>query len=97
MERVISKIGYSAAKKKSRKAANLWSISSTYYEQLLCQNSFTKKLQSQTATREKLRKTLSYKKGSSKMLMKLTPVVNFNITFQQIFSTFLLPKNYIKA
>ncbi len=32
-----------------------------------------KKLQSQTVTREKLRKTLPYKKGSIQMLMKLTP------------------------
>jgi hypothetical protein len=31
------------------------------------------KLQSQTATREKLCKTLSYKKGASKMLMKFAP------------------------
>ncbi len=48
------------------------SISSTYYEELLGQNSSAKKLQSQTVTREKLRKRLSYEKGLSKMLMKLT-------------------------
>jgi len=35
-------------------------------------NSFGKKLQSQTVTREKLPKTLSYRKGTHKMLMKLT-------------------------
>jgi hypothetical protein len=32
-----------------------------------------KKFQSQTVTREKLPKTLSYKERASKMLMKLTP------------------------
>jgi len=46
------------------------SISSTFYEQLLRRYSFGKKLQSQTAIREKLRKALSYKKGLSKILMK---------------------------
>jgi len=45
--------------------------------QLLRQYSCAKKLQSKTVTREKLHKTLSYKKGESKMLMKLTPGVNF--------------------
>jgi len=42
------------------------------YEQLLCRYCFAKKLQSQTVIREKLCKTLSYKK-TCKMLMKLTP------------------------
>ncbi len=36
----------------------------TFYEQLLHQYSFTKKLQSQTVIREKLRKTLLCKKAS---------------------------------
>ena len=53
----------------------LRSISSTFYKQFLCQYSFAKKLQSQTAIREKLSKSLSYKKGGSMMLMKLTPTV----------------------
>jgi len=39
----------------------------------LRQYSFAKKLQSQTVIKEKLCKTLSYKKGTHKMLMKLTP------------------------
>jgi len=39
---------------------------------------FWKKSQSQAVIREKLQKALSYKKGKRKMLMKLTPVVNFN-------------------
>jgi hypothetical protein len=46
----------------------LWSISSTFYKQLLRQ-----KLQSQIVTREKLRKTLSYEKVKRNMLMKLKP------------------------
>jgi len=41
--------------------------------QLLRQSSYAKKLQSQTVIREKLCKSLSYKKGARKMLMKLTP------------------------
>jgi len=43
------------------------------YKQLLHRYSFAKKLQSQIVTREKLQKTLLYKKGVHKMLMKLTP------------------------
>jgi len=44
-----------------------------FYEQLLRQYSFDKKLQGQTVIREKLRKALSYEKCANKMLMKLTP------------------------
>jgi len=55
----------------------LKSISSTFYEQLMRQYFCAKKLQSPTVIREKQRKALLYKKGLSKMLMKLTPVVNF--------------------
>jgi len=51
----------------------LLSISSTFYEQLFCQYSCAKKLQNQTVTRENLLETISYKKGSHKMLTKLTP------------------------
>jgi len=43
-----------------------------FYEQLLCSYFGNKKLQSQAATREKLRKALTHKKGARKMLMKLT-------------------------
>jgi hypothetical protein len=55
----------------------LESISSTFYEQLLRQYFCARKLQSQTVTREKLCKTLLYEKDKLKMLMKLTPRVNF--------------------
>jgi len=39
-------------------------------------------LQSQTATREKLYKTLLYKKGENKLLMKLTPGANITNILQ---------------
>jgi len=42
--------------------SNLWSILPTLYEQLFRQYYFTIKLQIQTVIREKLQKTLSYKK-----------------------------------
>jgi len=48
-------------------------ISPTFYEQLLHQYSFAKKLQSQTVNREKLCTTLSYEKAARKMLVKVTP------------------------
>jgi len=47
---------------------------------------FAKNLQGQTVTREKLHKTLLYEKGASKMLMKLTPVVNFINILQAAFA-----------
>jgi len=50
----------------------LWSISPTFYEQLLRRYSFTKQLQSQYVSREMLRKALLFKKGTSKMLIKFT-------------------------
>jgi hypothetical protein len=57
------------------------SMSSTFYEQLLCQYSCTEKLQNQTVTREKLRKTRSCKNDACKMLMKLTPGwIQFNLS-----------------
>jgi hypothetical protein len=43
----------------------------------LRQYSFAKKFQSQTVIREKFQKTLSCKKGTHKMLMKLTPSYRF--------------------
>jgi len=49
------------------------SISTTFYEQICANILAPKKLQSQAVSREKLRKTFSYKKVMSKMLMKLTP------------------------
>ncbi len=51
----------------------LKSISSAVYKLLLHQYSSAKQLQSQTVTREKLRKTLWNKEVEHKMLMKLTP------------------------
>jgi len=48
------------------------SISTTFYEQLLCQNPFTKKLQTQIESTEKLCKKLSYEKAAGKILVKLT-------------------------
>jgi hypothetical protein len=49
------------------------SISPTFYEQLLRQNPFAKKIQTQIASTLKLRKKLSYKKAAHKILVKLTP------------------------
>jgi len=47
-------------------------ISSTFYSRFFCRYLFAQKSQSQTVIREKLRNLLSYEKGASKMLMKLT-------------------------
>jgi len=65
----------------------LWnSLTCQYYEPLtfrrysrICADILAPKilLSSQTVTREKMRKILLYKKGASKMLMKLTPTINF--------------------
>jgi hypothetical protein len=49
------------------------SISPTFYEQLLRQNPFAKKLQNQFVSTQKLRKKLSYEKAARKMMVKLTP------------------------
>ncbi len=49
------------------------SISPTFYEQLLRQNPFAKKLQTQIVSTQKLRKKLSYEKAGRKMIMKLPP------------------------
>jgi hypothetical protein len=48
------------------------SISPTFYGQLLCQNPFAKKLQTQIVSTEKLGKKLSYEKAVCKILVKLT-------------------------
>jgi len=50
----------------------LVSILSTFYARLLCQYFCAKKMQSLDIIREKLRKSLLYKKMARKMLMKLT-------------------------
>jgi hypothetical protein len=52
---------------------HLASISPTFYEHLLHQNPFTKKLQTQIVSTHKLRKKLSYEKAACKILVKLTP------------------------
>jgi len=52
---------------------DLKSISSGFYDLLLHRYSCTKKLQSQILTWEKLCRTLTFKKGASKMLIKLIP------------------------
>jgi len=52
-------------------------IASTFYDQFFRWYSFNKKLQSQTVIRKKPDNALLFKKGSSKMLMKLTPWVDF--------------------
>jgi len=49
----------------------------TFYEQLLHQYSLPKNYKSQTVIRKKLRKTLLFLKAARKMLMKLTPAVNY--------------------
>jgi hypothetical protein len=49
------------------------SISPTFYEQLLRQNPFAKKLQTQIVSGEKLGKKLLYEKAARKILVKLTP------------------------
>jgi len=46
---------------------------------------FAKKSQFQAVIREKLCKELSYKKGAHKMLMKLTPWVDFTNIFTESF------------
>jgi hypothetical protein len=53
----------------------------------LQQYHFAKNLQSQTVIREKLHKTLLYKKAVCKMLLKSTPVDNFS---NNLFATFAL-------
>jgi hypothetical protein len=50
------------------------SISPTFYEQLLHQNPFGKKLQTQTVSTQKLREKLSYEEAAHKILVKLTQV-----------------------
>jgi len=51
----------------------LLSISPTFYEQLLRQNPFAKKLQTQIVSTSKLHKKFLYEKVARKKLVKLTP------------------------
>ncbi len=48
-------------------------ISPTFYEQLLRQNPFAKKLQNQIVSTYKVCKKLSYEKAARKILVKLAP------------------------
>jgi hypothetical protein len=49
------------------------SITPTFYEQLLHQNPFSKKLQTQIVSTQKLRKKLWYSNAAHKILVKLKP------------------------
>jgi hypothetical protein len=51
----------------------LVSISPTFYELFLHQNPFTKKLQTQILSTQKLHKNLLYEKAARKILVKLIP------------------------
>ena len=62
--------------REERKSVNQGSISPMFYEQLLGQYSFAKRIQSQTVSTKKLLKTLAYEKAGGKMLLKLTPGFN---------------------
>jgi len=57
--------------------ACLESISTTFYEQIFADYLLPTKLQTQTVSADKFRKTLLYKNDARKMLVKLTPGVNF--------------------
>ncbi len=58
-----------------RMQIDLLSISPTFYEQLLRQNPFAKKLQTQIVSTLNLHRKLSYEKAACKILVKLTPEV----------------------
>jgi hypothetical protein len=64
------------------------SISPTFYEQLLCQNPFAKKLQTQIVSTEKLCKKLLYEKAAHKILVQLTALVS------DMFCNYYLVKNH---
>jgi hypothetical protein len=53
------------------------SISPTFYEQLLHQNPFAKKLQTQIVSTLKVQKELWYEKAACKILVKLTVIPKF--------------------
>jgi hypothetical protein len=63
------------------------SISPTFYEQLLCQNPFAKKLPTQMVSTLKVCKELWYEKAACKILVKLTVIPKF---FAQLLSAFNL-------
>jgi len=55
-----------------------------------CTNNLAPKITKPNVTREKLHKTHSYEKGGCKMLMKLTPIVNFINILQTAFAPIFL-------
>jgi len=57
-----------------RKHFALVSISPTFYEQLLRQNPFAKKLQTQSVITKKVRNELWYERAACKILVKLTVI-----------------------
>jgi len=63
------------------------SISPMIYEQLLHQNPFAKKLQTQIVSTKKMRKELCYEKAAWKTLVKLTVIPKF---FAQLLSAYNL-------
>ncbi len=67
--------------------AHLLAISPTFYEQLLRQNLFAKKLQTQIVSTSKVRKELWYGKAACKILAKLTVMPKF---FAQLLSAYNL-------
>jgi len=67
------------------------SISPMFYEQLLRQYSFAKRIQSQTVSTKKLLKTLLYKKAGHKMLMKLTPSYTSHLIVASVQAHPMLP------
>jgi hypothetical protein len=75
------------------KTCSLWSILSTFYTSFFRRYPFAKKYYCKPKwTREKLRKARLYKKRACKILMKLTPVVNFTYILQAAFSLILFRK-----
>jgi hypothetical protein len=63
------------------------SISPTFYEQLLRQNPFAKKLQTQIVSTEKVCKEFWYEKAACKILVKLTVIQK---SFAQLLSAYNL-------
>ena len=68
------------------------SFSSSFYKHLLRHNSFDKKIQSQTVTREKLLKVLPYEKATRNMMMKLTQGWSISTTFYKHLLHTQIPK-----
>jgi len=69
------------------------SISTTFYARFYHQYPFSKKSQSQTVIREKLREAILYKKQVRKMLMKLSTVILIKFLFPLSLDKLLLKCN----